>query len=215
MLTRPHYGGKFPIQGEIHMNIKEFLKMHAYYLLGGACIIIVGIIFVISRGTEAEIIRSDEVSYRAAEEENSSEASSIFIHIVGAVNSPGLIELPADARVFDAIELAGGATADADLNRVNLAARLQDATQLFIPFEGEEIPEAFAAPEGNASGLVNINTATTADLQTLPNIGPVLAQNIIDFREAHGGFSSVDELIHVNRIGEATLERLRPLVTVD
>jgi competence protein ComEA len=195
------------------MTVKEFLKKHAYYLLGGACFIIVGLIYVTSRGTEAEIIRT-EASYHSAEDSDATSAS-IFIHIVGAVNSPGIIELPVGSRVFDAIEQAGGATSDADLNRVNLAARLQDATQIFIPFEGEEIPEAFAASEGSSGGLVNINTASLAELQTLPSIGPVLAQSIIDFRETRGGFSSADELIHVSGIGERTLERLRPLVTVD
>jgi len=219
---------------QINNNIKEFIKKHAYFLLGGACIFIIGIIYIVSRGTSAEIIRDGEVIFHAEESEDvmvsdeeipetTPEPHYIVIHITGAVNAPGVFEIPDGARVNDALELAGGATADADLRRVNLAAFLQDAMQIVIPTEGEELETVFIfADDGDSEasgirndGLININTATSSELQSLSGIGPVLAQNIIDFRETHGSFSSVDELIHVPRIGEVTLERLRPSVTVN
>jgi competence protein ComEA len=210
------------------MSANDFIKKHAYFLLGTACIIIAGIIFIASRETENihNEPANNDVFFHAANNEPPAEFSSetpatLIIHITGAVNSPGVFELPRGARVIDALELAGGPTSYADTNRVNLAEFLQDAMQIIIPAEGQELDAVFIFSEthtpagGNSGGIININTATLSELQTLSGIGPVLAQNIIDFREAHGNFSSVDELIHVPRIGEATLERLRPNITVD
>lgn len=152
---------------------------------------------------------------------------TIIVHIAGEVVSPGVFELPYGARINDAVALAGGITTYADLTRINLAAFLVDAMHVVVPTYGvyneAGVGDLFAqAPATSSSiavvgivdGIVNINVATATELQTLSGIGPVLAQNIIDFREQHGGFSNVDELINVSRIGQATLERLRPLVTV-
>jgi competence protein ComEA len=199
-----------------------FLKNHAFFLLGGACIFIVGIIYIASRNAEPEIIREGdirdseiifqaEIPVFAPQEEK-----TIIINITGAVKNPGVYELPEGARVNDALILAGGENENADLSGVNLAAFLRDAMMIVIPEIGEEAVFIFdGESDGTQSGgLININTATLEELQTLSGIGPVLAQNIIDFREAHGNFSSVDELIHVPRIGAATLERLRVSITV-
>ncbi|MCL2197990.1 MAG: helix-hairpin-helix domain-containing protein [Defluviitaleaceae bacterium] len=197
----------------------DFIKNHAFFILGGACIFVVGVIYILGRGVEAEVVRDGDVIFHAGGATPvtcEADSAYIIIHIAGEVHNPGVFELHQGARVNDALLLAGGETKYADLTRVNLAAVLQDAAKIIIPTIGEDLPVAAHSQGGARSdGLININTATSAELQTLSGIGPVLAENIITFREAHGGFSYVGELIHVPRIGAATLERLRPLVTVE
>jgi len=141
--------------------------------------------------------------------------ADIVIHIEGEVYSPGVFTLPDGSRVNDAVTLAGGATAYADLSRINLAAFLEDAQQIIIPNVDDEIEIQTAAATAVESGLVNINTADESLLRTLPGIGPVIAGNIISHRETHGQFNSVEELRNVPRIGATTLDNLRDLVTVN
>ena len=145
----------------------------------------------------------------------------VFVHVLGAVARPGVYELPAGSRTVDAITAAGGADDDADFTAVNLARPIVDGEQLYLPRIGET-PPPFAAPPAaesggsgpSAAGLINLNTATIAELDTLPRIGPALAQRILDYRDANGGFSSIEELGDVPGIGEATLDGLRDRVTV-
>ncbi|MCL1845544.1 MAG: helix-hairpin-helix domain-containing protein [Defluviitaleaceae bacterium] len=209
-------------------KITDFTRKHAFFLLGGACIIIAGLIYT-ACVQENEIVPAGETAFHAADSldapENAVEPAEtpapvyIVVHITGAVNSPGVFDLPEGSRVRDALALAGGARDDADLEHpaLNLAAPLHDAMRIIIPVEGEEIDDIFIsaqAPAAATDGLIDLNAATSTELQTLSGIGPVLAQNIIDFREAQGGFSSVEELIHVSGIGETRLNNLRPHVTV-
>jgi competence protein ComEA len=132
-------------------------------------------------------------------------AAPVRFHILGAVNAPGVYTLPPGAQIQDAIEAASGASADADLGRLNLAVVVEDQQQIIVPGRGVEGPNA---------GLVNVNTADSETLQTLPGTGPVTADKIIAYREEHGPFGVVDDIIGVKGIGEATLEKLRPLITV-
>lgn len=141
------------------------------------------------------------------------------VYVVGQVREPGVVTLPAGARVEDAVEAAGGATGKADLAVINLARPVQDGEQIVVPKPGESLPAAApsAAASPGASGAVgpvNLNTATAADLDALPGVGPVIAQRIVDWRTQNGGFTSVDDLGEVSGIGDATLSKLRPLVTV-
>jgi competence protein ComEA len=142
----------------------------------------------------------------------------VVVHILGEVHNPGVYSLPADARVVDAVEMAGGYTVDADLARVNLAAPLRDAMQIIVPAVGDYsvVPKnaAVGEPNGPAGGLIDINTASLAELQTLPGIGPARAQSIVDYREAMGGFSSPEELMNISGIGNATFNGLKDLVTI-
>ena len=144
--------------------------------------------------------------------------STVIVHVTGSVASPGVYDLPEGARVVDAIEAAGGAKRGAELGALNLAAVLVDGQQVVVPRAGE-VPApssgvGAAAPGTTAGTLVNINTATAEELETLPGIGEVLAATIIQHREEHGPFTSVDQLLDVSGIGEVTLEEIRDLVTV-
>jgi len=134
----------------------------------------------------------------------------LYVHVLGAVRAPGLYRLRTGDRVVDAVAAAGGFAEGADESQLNLARELGDGEQLVVPLIGDTPVE----PGGVTNGLVNLNTADSATLDTLPRIGPAMAQRIIDWREANGRFSVVDDLLEVAGVGEATLEGLRDLVTV-
>lgn len=141
-------------------------------------------------------------------------AAVVLVHVLGAVVQPGLVELRPGARVVDAIAAAGGLTGDADQAGVNLARPVTDGEQLVVPRVGEVPPPPAAGAGGTDGGLVNLNTADAAELDTLPRIGPALAARIIDWREANGGFTSVDQLLEVAGIGDAVFAGLAELVTL-
>ena len=137
--------------------------------------------------------------------------SGIFVHILGAVNEPGLYELREGDRAVDAVAAAGGFTKDADQTGLNLARFVTDGEQIIVPVVGE-VPAA--APGTDSSGKVNLNTADEATLETLPRIGPALAQRIIAWRDENGRFTAIDDLKSVTGIGDKTFEGLADLVTV-
>jgi competence protein ComEA len=146
----------------------------------------------------------------------------IFVHILGAVERPGLYELGVGGRGIDAVAAAGGFTAEADQGGLNLARLLVDGEQIVVPIVGEAPPPGAggsAAPGGGpvgaaAGGLVDLNTADAALLDTLPGVGPATAQRILDWRETNGGFTSIEDLLSVSGIGEKTFADLEGLVTV-
>jgi competence protein ComEA len=137
----------------------------------------------------------------------SGQAGDLVVDVTGAVGRPGVYRLPAGSRVDDAVQRAGGATGKAELEAVNLAARLADGQQVVVPERG---PSGTAAPApGSEDGPISLGTATAEQLDTIDGIGPVTAEDIIKFREEHGGLSSVDQLDQVSGIGPATMESLR------
>ena len=147
----------------------------------------------------------------------------VVVDVAGRVRHPGVVELPAGSRVVDAIEAAGGARPGAHLGMLNLARLLVDGEQIAVGVRGAtatpSLPVSTSAavvPGASASptALVNINTASQAELEELPGVGPVTATSIIEWRSENGGFSTVDELVEVSGIGEVTLAELRDLVTV-
>ncbi len=150
----------------------------------------------------------------------------IMVYVSGAVLEPGMYELAPNSRALDAVAAAGGLTETADRERVNLARRLKDGNQVNVPSvkqtaartvtqaKAKEGASASSAAKGKAAVRVKLNTATAAELEALPGVGPALAQRIAAYRQGRR-FSSVDDLLKVKGIGKAKLERLRPLVEVD
>lgn len=206
-------------------------------------VVLAGIVaFVLLAPTEepAELPAGDPVAASSTAGAGPGPASSapteITVHVVGAVVRPAVVQLPHASRVADALTAAGGPTGDADTSAINLARVLTDGEQIVVPVHGEDAPAPGAAPAAPAAppaappapgappagpgpdppgqALVNINTADAAGLDTLPGVGPATAEAIITHRTEHGPFATVDELIDVPGIGEATLARLRDLVTV-
>ncbi len=137
----------------------------------------------------------------------SGQASDVVVDVTGAVARPGVYRMPAGSRVNDAVRRAGGATARAELDAVNLAARLADGQQVVVPERGRA--GAAAAAGATEEGPISLGTATVDELDTIDGIGPVTAQDIVEFREQHGGLSSVEQLDQVSGIGPATMEALR------
>lgn len=152
-------------------------------------------------------------------------ADRVVVHVLGAVARPGLVTLTAGSRVSDAVDRAGGARDDADLSRVNLARVLADGERLYVPATGETaIPEPVDGPPGadvgaGATGassgtVVDLNSADQTALETLPGIGPSLAGRILAWRDEHGRFAAVEDLLDVSGIGDARFAELRDRVRV-
>lgn len=138
-------------------------------------------------------------------------ASGLVVDVIGKVRHPGLVTLPSGSRVADAISAAGGLLPGAQPGLLNLARKLSDGEQVAVGVAGEGGP---SGTSGSASGVVDLNAATVDQLDALPGVGPVLAQRIVDWRTAHGGFTTVDQLHEVSGIGDAKFSQLRAHVTV-
>jgi competence protein ComEA len=136
------------------------------------------------------------------------EGRDAVVHVAGAVREPGVYRLPAGSRVTDAVERAGGATAAASPGGINLAALLSDGQQVVVPGRAAGGSSA-AAGTAAADGPISLGTATLEQLDTIEGIGPITAQNILDYRDEQGGLSSVDDLDEISGIGPATMESLR------
>ncbi len=148
---------------------------------------------------------------------------SLKVHVTGAVRRPGVYTLPLGSRVVDALQAAGGARADAALEAVNLAQPLEDGQRLWIPSREESAltpdPDNLISSDDSPSEVptpfkLNLNQASAEALETLPGIGPVLAQRIVAYREEHGPFQTVEDLLEVKGIGPVLLEKIRPYVYV-
>ena len=145
----------------------------------------------------------------------------ILVHVTGAVHTPGVYTLDPDSRVTDALAAAGGLLPSGDVDRVNLAARLSDGDQLTIPNLRPTLAVGISAGPGlgddggqSDTQRVDLNTATLAELETLPGIGPATAAKIIDYRDTRGPFRTPEDLQKVSGIGPATFDRLKDLITV-
>ncbi len=167
-------------------------------------------------GSTASVARSEPGAPAGASSGASTAASEsivgavVFVHILGAVERPGLYSLREGDRAVDAVAAAGGFTDAADRAQLNLARFVVDGEQIYVPAVGETP----AGTPGAAQGKVNLNTADAAALETLPRVGPALAARIINWREANGRFSTVEDLLSVTGIGQKTFDGLKDLVTV-
>lgn len=160
----------------------------------------------------------------SSDSKRASAASEVYVDVGGAVTTPRVYRLREGARVAQAIDAAGGLTAEADVTGLNRASKITDGQKIYVPTVGEqqaaaavggaESSAATTPGAGSSSGLVNINTASAAELQTLSGIGPSMAQSIIDERTKNGAFASVDDLMRVSGIGEKKLAKIKDCICV-
>lgn len=169
---------------------------------------------LVSLGSDAPAVGSSTPATPAT---GTSAAGPVTVDVSGKVRRPGIAVLDAGSRVVDAIEAAGGARSGVDLSSLNLARVLVDGEQIVV---GADAPAPVALPSSAVSGapgpgqLVNLNAASAAELETLPEVGPVTAAAIVAWRDTNGGFTSVNELLEIDGIGDATLGQIAPYVTV-
>lgn len=197
------------------------MKSALYILLGVmAGFVLAGVLIFVSRAPAGQPILLQPAPTKVP----------VAVHVIGAVPRPGLYEFPEGARVQDAIDAAGGLLTSANIDAVNLAALLVDGEQLTIPYKSGEEPVAGTdtstgpdLPNSNtndsdSSGsenpdLININTASLEELDSLPGIGPTTAQRIIDYRNMNGPFTTIDEIMDVSGIGPSTYDEIKDLIT--
>lgn len=164
--------------------------------------------FLSSKDSDFEIEKSEK------EEEN----KEVMVHISGAVNNPGIVKLDSSKRIVDALELAGGARDDADLDRINLAAKVHDEEKIYIPKIVEENIDTISplisgtSESGNSSGKININTADLSELQKIPGVGEKTAQKILDYR-SNSSFSSIEDIKNVPGIGDKKFEAMKDYIS--
>jgi competence protein ComEA len=138
------------------------------------------------------------------------------VYVSGAVARPDVYDLPPGSIVKEALLAAGGATEDADLDCINLALPLSDALHVYVPRVGEASPPApVLGPSASGGGKVNLNTATAGELEALPGIGPTLAQRIVEYRQTHGPFQAIEDVMDVTGIGSATFEKIRDRISTE
>ena len=168
--------------------------------------------------TDSVISTSDEADSHFDSSDDSTKDDSntdIYVHICGAVINPGVYQVPVGTRVYQALELAGGSSDDAYLSGINLADKLADGQKVYIPAEGENAEGILSIDSGDVqSVMININTASEAELMTLPGIGQSRAKDIINYRVKNGLFESIDDIMKVSGIKEAAFEKIKDLIKV-
>lgn len=215
---------------EWFMRLRDWMDDHLNWKILGIVLLVVAVLAFCggnayqdwrAQGEGLTLVKDSaeaDASDTSASAENAPASGEVVVHVTGAVNAPGVYTLPADARVDDAVR-AAGATAEADLSQLNLAQKLADGQKITVPAVGASADtggEATAAASGDSGGsaLVNINTATLEELETLPSIGEVRAQAIITYRETNGGFRTIDDIKEVSGIGEKIFADIAPYITV-
>jgi competence protein ComEA len=186
-----------------------FTLSRRHALLAVACVLVV--LLAASRLVSAprSAAPTEASPFMAAPAASPPAPSTVTVDVEGAVRRPGLYHLPADARIADAIARAGGTTRRADKTLVNLAAPLADGEQVLVPRLGLGGASAAGASGPSPTAPVDLNSATVEQLDTLPGVGPVTAQKIVDYRREHGPFTSVDQLDAISGIGPTRIENLR------
>jgi competence protein ComEA len=172
---------------------------------GVAAVAVIGAVWSNSSSGSGETVVADTTDAAVTVESS----GTVFVQVVGAVQVPGVYELPIDSRVMDAVSSAGGLTSAADPSSVNLARILQDGEQILVGGMG-----GAKTPRASVAAKININTAVASDFDGLPRIGATLAERIVAFRDSNGPFSSIDGLLDVPGIGELTLAGMRDKITL-
>lgn len=196
--------------------------------VGGAVVLLIvaGVLAVLVTASAqggGSVVTPSAVARLATSAVESPAPGTVLVHVTGAVRRPGLVSLAAGSRVVDAVAAAGGVAEDADVAAVNLARPVADGEQLAVPKVGDPPPAGAVAGSGSAAGSgaaagggapVNLNTATQAELESLPRIGPALAQRILDWRQANGRFAQPSDLLKVSGIGQKLFDGLKDRVVV-
>lgn len=193
------------------------LKKHFEKIVLAAAILILAFMgFLNQKGADEELIKPQHIKTAGEESKSSEEPEEIFVHLTGEIKNPGVISLKQGDRLVDAIQIAGGHTTNADIENINLALKIEDEMKIHIPKIGEikaDYEIQGVMDSGNKENLVNINNATKEELMTLPSIGEIKAQKIIDFREKQK-FEKKEDLKNVSGIGDKTYEELEELITI-
>lgn len=214
---------------------RKYMKKKQRFKKIGLLLVIIGIVFLCTMGC-AEEQKDDLKSLSLEKKENSSEqstdeiqeekvdnvkdSSTIYVYVCGAVHAPGVYELAEGARIYEAIICAGGLQEDADKNHVNQAQILSDGEQIYIPTEEEVAQEHLISEVEKISGIsadgrIDINTATKEELMTLSGIGESRAESILTYRQVHGAFQNIEELMNVDGIKEGIFQKIKDSITVN
>ncbi len=203
---------------EKYLN-KEFLLTNKNKIIKAAAVTILVVaaffVFVLGGGNQKAEMEIETGSQAAKEASEPVEEEMIMVDVSGAVKEPQVVMLPAESRVTDAIAAAGGLTDKADTVQINQAAFLTDGEKIYVPVIGEEVSgTALPGAVSYSSGKIDINTATSEELQTLNGVGPATAEKILQYRTDVGYFKSIDDIKNVNGIGDKTFENLKEYIKV-
>lgn len=224
----------------MHDRLKELKTVRAFFMMSflAACLVFSGCgreeegsleeLSVIddeesedkTPGSEDADGEEDKSQDEAVSESSEDHEETVFVYVCGAVNAPGVYELKKDARVFEAIGLAGGMTGEAAAEAVNQARTVADGEQIYVPtvqeaqMQGTGVLEDTVTGNADESGKVNINTAGKEELMTLTGIGEAKAQSILDYREAHGQFGSIEDLMQIEGIKEGVFNKIKEDITI-
>lgn len=182
------------------------------FVLGGIVVIIL-VVYVFTKEDSTVFAADEVVAVNEVTKNENVVENSIIIHVAGKVAKEGIVKLPATARIYDAIEAAGGLTEEADLSQINLANMLKDGQKIYIPSE-EDIETGYievstGQNEYKEVGKIDINTATQTELETISGIGPSTALKIVEYRKENGTFSSIEDIKNVPGIGEAKFNSIK------
>lgn len=186
----------------------------------GIIVAIILVVYVFTKENSTTYFEDEIVNQVSTNNTTKDEVkNNIIIHIAGEVENEGVIELPPNARIYDAVEAAGGLTAEANLSQINLANMLKDGQKIYIPNEEEiseeYIEEANGKNEYREVGKIDINEATQAELESLSGIGPSTALKIVNYRKENGNFSNIEDLKNVPGIGEAKFNNIKDSITIN
>jgi competence protein ComEA len=185
----------------------NWIKNNITYIIGGVVVVLLIVGFVSAPQNNTTVIKEPENTIVEEQKEY------IYVDLKGAIIYPGVYKVEKGTRLYMVVNQAGGFKDDADVNAVNLSITLQDEDVFYFPRVDEEYPNIGIETEKENSTLININTASILELETLPGIGPSTAQSIIDYREEHGTFTSIDDIMNVSGIGESTFENIKEFIT--
>ena len=180
-------------------------------------------IYFFTKDDQVETVFQNEFYISPNSTENQNTTAEIIVHIDGEVAKPGIVYLPTEARITDAISAAGGLTELADTSKINLAYSLQDGQKVYIPSINDTQVETYIqndagdnviVQDSSSSSLININSATQSKLDSLPGIGPSTASKIIDYRNKNGDFKNIEDLMNVSGIGEAKFNNIRDYICI-